>query len=626
MRLSSVTIRNFKRLREVVLVIPKTDSGRPGSADFLTIIGPNNAGKSSVLEAIRLALPGSDVPKALDDHFPGKQQTNGPIEVEFEFDELTPQDEAEQGIRTHVHNGRYRVKKTWTAPGVKPDISSFEPSKEIKDWDEKASREDLEKLGPEWEAAVSDFSIQSGPLGKRLTKSQREALKDYLLGREEFVVLGDPKWQLNPGGFAAHVDSILPRLIFVPAIRETKDEAGVSEKKSAARQIVDRMFSIRLAEDDAVKAFTEAGAAVKKLFVDGHDAIRDVENRISEKLARLIPLGAKLDFDPPDVPDLTSKTILEIVDGSVRTAPEHQGHGAQRALILSLLELLAELMIARSAEEGRPSQKMLLLIEEPEIYLHPQMERKMRDVLLQIARSGTAQVICTSHSPIFIDLADRHDGIVLAERQGEITRLRQRKDDLFAGKGQKDERSRLRMLLDFDPAVNEAFFSREVCLVEGDSEVASIEATAQKLLDSGLLSAENYLQARRNVAMVNCRGKWTILAFQRVLNGFDIPHRVVHDSDSEGSGGANARILDSLGGDQSRVLVHTPNFEQQIFHEAFFGDKPWKAVSRTRDLTSIPDDLLRFFCFVIGQSMESYVGTALGQVAGTKEGLTGDHS
>ena len=48
------------------------------------------------------------------------------------------------------------------------------------------------------------------------------------------------------------------------------------------------------------------------------------------------------------------------------------------------------------------------------------------------------------------------------------------------------------MLLDFDPSVNEVFFAREVCLVEGDCEVAALEATARCFVDLGRISWQKY--------------------------------------------------------------------------------------------------------------------------------------
>src|SRR5689334_7766071 len=57
MRLSKIIIRRFKSLDEVSITIPHTEPSRAGSADFVSIVGENNVGKSSILEAIALACP-----------------------------------------------------------------------------------------------------------------------------------------------------------------------------------------------------------------------------------------------------------------------------------------------------------------------------------------------------------------------------------------------------------------------------------------------------------------------------------------------------------------------------------------------------------------------------------------
>lgn len=118
-----------------------------------------------------------------------------------------------------------------------------------------------------------------------------------------------------------------------------------------------------------------------------------------------------------------------------------------------------------------------------------------------------------------------------------------------------------------------------------------------------LLDWVSYLLVRRNLALVNCRGKWTIKAFQRVLNGFEIPYKVIHDLDEEGEDGANAAILSALGGDEERRLTYAPNFEQQLFGQVWTKDKPWRATRAIGRLDEVPEDLRKLVAFSLGRSI-----------------------
>ncbi|MDT2302948.1 AAA family ATPase [Paenibacillus larvae] len=104
------------------------------------------------------------------------------------------------------------------------------------------------------------------------------------------------------------------------------------------------------------------------------------------------------------------------------------------------------------------AKKLLFLIEEPEIYLHPQLQRKMRNALVSISKSSHAQVVCTSHSEQFINLADRHQGIVLFKKQANGTaKCIQVTGNIYEGETKKDQRDRMRMLLNFTSSTLEAF-------------------------------------------------------------------------------------------------------------------------------------------------------------------------
>jgi predicted ATP-dependent endonuclease of OLD family len=607
-RLARFLIRGFKAVHEIELFMPRTAAKRPGSADFLSLVGENNTGKSSVLEALCLACPGQELTSPTVDHFPGRQPNpEVPIEIELEFDELTDADRQQHAIRAHIHSDKYRIKKAWDKPGGRFEAWAYGPKYTFPTMPEQHTRKAFMEAGCAWPELVNAYEAEHGKID-RFGPNIVEQLQQYAIRKGSPVaVKGEPGWDKNPGGFSAMLDTILPRLIFVHAIRETEEEVKAAKAKSTIRLIVNVLFERHLASNPTVQRFKTAAEDVQRLFVgaDKDRFVHKLENQLTAKLSRLIDVRALLDFQPPDVTaDLASKTEFWTEDGGPPIRPEHQSHGAQRAIILTLLQHLAEHQtVAEAATYQRP---LLLLVEEPEIYLHPQMCRKMRDVLLEIARLGTAQVICTTHSPVFLDLADRHDGIAIFARgaEGRIE-ARQRTDDVFAGEDEEETRARLRMLLNFDPTANEVFFASRVCLVEGDCEVAALEAVAERLEREHRINGDRYLLQRRGLALVNCRGKWTMPAFQRVLNAFGILYSVVHDQDiGVPVEKANAAILSLLDGDEARRLVHQPNFEEQIFHKKWTRDKPWSAASKIREMNELPTDLIGFFEFVLNAKVE----------------------
>jgi len=70
----------------------------------------------------------------------------------------------------------------------------------------------------------------------------------------------------------------------------------------------------------------------------------------------------------------------------------NSGTGLQSMYILALLEVWAEL--------SKKNDDAILLIEEPEVYLHPEYQRRMFAALRRIGSNN--QVIFTTHSPIMI--------------------------------------------------------------------------------------------------------------------------------------------------------------------------------------------------------------------------------
>ncbi len=92
------------------------------------------------------------------------------------------------------------------------------------------------------------------------------------------------------------------------------------------------------------------------------------------------------------------KTASIIIDDGVSVPMSEKGHGMQRAVALSLLQVYADLT---SNVANAPVYKpFYLFIDEPEICLHPTGQKKLLDALMIISK--TKQIFISTHSPFML--------------------------------------------------------------------------------------------------------------------------------------------------------------------------------------------------------------------------------
>lgn len=587
MRLRRFEIRNYKCIEHVTLEWE----------DLIVLIGENNAGKSSVLSAIAVFLSGTSIK---DSSLFRRHQTDdaNAIELIGHFDSLTDGEKEQVAVRSRMDGDRWVLKKRyWFEPGEdgeaggwKETLYSFSGLEQFVGWPDPDAA---------WAAFPADYQpiIDSLPnKGTRPNVGSRELLKAAVREqRPDLVVVGAAAWVPNPGGggnWKSNANSILPRPILVRAVQEASDETNAKDASTYGKLvnlIVERslaqrpeMTALQAALDDVLALFRPDPANPHRQAQE----VRDLQDRINRSLNEIVGGQALIRTEAPELRTMvlpSTSLVIRDAQAGIETEVGHQGHGLQRTLVITLLQLLADAQ-AQGVQGAVPSLERgtILLIEEPELYLHPQMERLMRDVLDRLAAQPSTQVACCTHSPVFLDIATNYRAIVRMFKtpQGDAS-CHQVTQDLFPGQPNQTDKQRLNTVARFDPTVNELFFAQRVVLMEEFSAIAAFERAAELM---GLF--ERHLRLRREVALVDCNGKSNIPAFLRVLNAFNIPYRVLHDEDSGNPAAlaTNQQILALL--PQGAVQVHmvAPDLEGLLGYPAPGKSKPYAAVRAVEDL------------------------------------------
>ena len=250
-----------------------------------------------------------------------------------------------------------------------------------------------------------------------------------------------------------------------------------------------------------------------------------------------------------------------------------QGSGTRRTLMCAALKYIQE-HDAKSVE--RPH---VLLLDEPEICLHPNAIRETREVLYELSQSPNWQVMVTTHSPIFIDLSHDNTTIIrVAKNQdGKVNAT-----TLYHSKNaqlEDDDKENLKLLNICDPYVHEFFFGGRVIIVEGDTEYTAFSYLKME-----------YPKEYGDIHIIRARGKGVIPSLCKILNQFECSYAILHDADTEknkagksnSAWAINDSIMEAVKNSKCAndiiVIACIRNFEDALFGHPVSTDKPYNAL------------------------------------------------
>ena len=573
MKLHKIVIKGYKRHKETELIF--------SDASFL--IGENNVGKTSVLEAVELLLSDS---KKVDEslfYLDENGDSADSIILDAEFRDIGEEAKYWRGFKGRLFPYQ---------EGTDTKFSFFYRKTFSKNGSRKVEAKSLEKkLKPEFDKfnTIEQF-IESGFDGSKLDSSyndfkkvlNKKELNEFFETHESYFDFynysENETWVENPGGIAGNVLTKLPKILYILAYDRRED---LGENKGALQSILSELFT------EVRESSTNYKEAQKYLNLLSEEM--DAENNQTSFGKMMSELNKTMDnvFSGISMkattvlsdPDKTIKPTFNITMlSNIETSVEHQGTGVIRSAVFALLKYKAE----RDLRKIESDRNLVICFEEPEIYLHPNAANQMRDTIYDLACSGSNQIICTSHSPYMIDLSRKAGQVLnyLSIDVGEISIIKNiafNHEQAFK-ELQTEDKSYVKMLLKMDDYLSRVFFAKKVLLVEGDTEELVLRETI-------LASPEDLRKKIKcDWQIVRARGKPVIISVIKYMKSMGIIPYVMHDRDA-GTPGAtkyNVPIREALGCD-SQLFVLEECIEDVLGYTAPSGEKPYRAFKYIQD-------------------------------------------
>lgn len=404
MKIKSIAINRFRGYdRRVTIQIE----------DLLAMVGKNDIGKSTILEALDIFFNENKGPVKLDKDDINRSCLEAGeecVEIEVEFSELPSELVLDSTNKTTLKNeylvtstGTLHVIKRYPRAGrEKVYLRALHPtSPECADL--------LSKKVRELQAIVKDRDIPCKDKTKsaELRKAIWSNVKDLQLQDCEIEVA-----KIDAKNIWEQLKAHMPLYTLFQSDRKNSD--GDSEVQGPMGIAVREILG-----DPKIRSQLADVAETVKARLD------EVASRTLEKLSEFNPeVATSLNPVLPDSSDLKWPDVFKKVSisGGDEVPINKRGSGVKRLVLVSFFIAEAE---RRQKESNAPD--IIYAIEEPETSQHPDHQRYLIDALLKLSKTSNTQVLITTHSAEVVRCLDFSNILLIAGRgEGEIYKVRKK--------------------------------------------------------------------------------------------------------------------------------------------------------------------------------------------------------
>lgn len=500
MHITTLKIKNFRAIENLELNLNK---------GLNVLIGENNSGKTSVIDLLRLVFDKGNYPneiywKETDFRVINSSNEFKPIEFDIKF---KPNDEKESFCFSELH---------------------------VVEYDENGNK--------------VDFLEIHGKISLIKTRGETKIKKEYWGGKDKenripweiwnelnytyLSPLRDVTRDLKPNN-----NNLLSKLFL--NISELKEDEDYKEKMS---ELIKKNFNNEKWEELLDEGKEKITTHLEQLnFIDDYQDIN-------------------IAFSSFEFEDIVKKLILQLpVDFNMPTEEKEiffnlnqNGLGYNNLIYTSTI--FGDIIQRKEVFEDNYN---LLLIEEPEAHLHPQLENTFFKYLQRLEETNEFQIIVSSHSPT-ITAKTKLDNIIVMNTINNNIFATPLKDTLL----EDEDRIFLKKFLDVTKS--QLFFAKGVILVEGISEALLLPVFAR-------LMGDEYDLDKHGIEVIE-----TGISFQRysgLFNSDDSSRRlnfrcsVITDDDRDKDlSDTRLKNLKNLSKNNFQVFIGQQTLEWELFN------------------------------------------------------------
>lgn len=455
MRLKSVAIEGYRGLKNRTVL--KVDP------EFTILSGRNDAGKSTFLDALETFFNGSKLNQ--DDFHMSKYGRSEVAYIEVTFDKLPDDVILDAKYATSFEsefltngNGELTVRHTFSSGKISKSLQAKHP----------VLKETGQSLLGLTNKELKEFAKSNSIDLTQCNQTINAHLRELIYGHIDLFNFTD-QFELDES--LKDVKSFFPKLeknypVFHLFSAENVSNEGEKYVQDPVKVVVRQVIERHKNELDQVAE--QIDQELKKAL-----------SEVSDELGRLAPT-LKTSFSPHNIDAKWENAYKSVAFHDEDNVPlATRGSGMRRLALLSFFRVSA-----RESAKGRP---VIFAVEEPEVFLHPDLQREVWDALTELASQVDSQVVITSHSSNLIARTNVTQVRYLSE--GVIEQVESHEDQL----GVNEFVARIEQSLGKFRDSTVDFF----LLVEGKNDIITIEGIAENPTSPELEEFSRHLTAGR---------------------------------------------------------------------------------------------------------------------------------